>query len=175
MYHLKKQKLCKSKRNTNDFWEQLPPEQERKRKKEADPSTVRKTLFSSTLAWGNLLVHNQSHRRIGLLSFIWFVFSMSLTTLADHSCAHCNIGHEITSLPEVLLITYSDKMLRTMNSEIDIIFTYYSSILTNIQLFQKYHAIHHKRYSESCCIGPLWIFISSKMHTFFKILIYLLL
>lgn len=103
MFHLKKEQLCKSKRNTDDFWEQLPPEQERNWKKEADPNTVRKILFRSTLAWENLPGHNQSHRRIGLLSFIWFVFSMSLTTLADHSC-------EITSLPEVLLITYSDKV-----------------------------------------------------------------
>lgn len=85
-----------------------------------------------------------------------FIFTIiPLTTLADHLCAHCKTGHEITSLSEGLLITDSDKVLRTTNSEIDITFTYYSIILTNIQLFQKYHAIPHKRQSESCCIGPL--------------------
>lgn len=35
MFLVKKEQLCKSKRNTDDFWGQLPPEQEGNWKKEA--------------------------------------------------------------------------------------------------------------------------------------------
>lgn len=90
-------------------------------------------------------MHKQNHREIGLLSIIWFVFSISLTTLADHPGAPHNIGHEITSLPEVLLITYSDKALRTMSSEIDITFTCYLVSLLIFSSSRSINAIPHKR------------------------------
>lgn len=52
---------------------------------------------------------------------------------------------ELHLLLEVLLIMHSDKLLRTMNTYINITFAYYSSVINKTQLFLKCHAIHHKR------------------------------
>lgn len=86
--------------------------------------------------------------RIARPSFIIFKLSIPLAILAAHPYAHCKQDMKLTELhllPEVLLIMHSDKLLRTMNTYINITFTYYYSVINNAQLFLKCRAIHHKR------------------------------
>lgn len=71
-----------------------------------------------------------------------------MAILAAHSYAHCKPDMRLAELHlllEVLLIMHSDKLLRTMNTYINITFAYYSSVINKTQLFLKCHAIHHKR------------------------------